>query len=92
MERADGNGPAPGRVGRIMQSRLGIVVAGALLGAVWGVVMWGLTAVLGQDPGGDALVYLVVTMAMIGCGVGAFFGAMGVRRRGGRVSPRIRRD
>lgn len=92
MGREGGQEAGPGRLGRMLQNRIGIVVAGGLLGAVWGLVMWGLTAVLGQDPGGDALVYLVVTMAMIGCGVGAFFGALGVRRRGGRVSPRVRRD
>lgn len=64
---------------------------GILLGALWGVVMWGLTSLAGQESGVRGLVYLALTMGMIGAGIGAFFGAIGVRRRGERVSPRVRR-
>lgn len=83
--------PAPRRGPRMPESRLGIVLLGALLGAAWGVAMWGLTSLLGQESGVRGLIYLALTMAMIGCGVAAFFGAVGVHRRGERVSPKIRR-
>jgi hypothetical protein len=36
------------------------------------------------------LAYLVLSTAMIGCGVAAIFGANEVRRRGERVTPRVR--
>lgn len=46
---------------------------------------------LGQDPGITMLPYLVVTMAMIGGGVAGIFGASTARRRGERVTPKLRR-
>lgn len=73
-------------------NRFVVIALGAVLGALWGMVMWGAASLLGQDSGVRGLVYLAVTMGMIGCGVAAFFGAVAVKRHGDRVSPRIRRD
>jgi predicted lipid-binding transport protein (Tim44 family) len=86
--------PAPQPAGRrslLPSSRVGVVAVGALLGCLWGVLMWGATSLAGQESGGRGLLYLAITMAMIGAGIGAFFGAVGVRSRGERVSPRLRR-
>jgi hypothetical protein len=71
-------------------SRLRVVGSGVLLGGAWGAVMWGIFELAGRDSGGRGLAYLVLTLAMIGGGVAAIFGAAEVRRRGERVSPRIR--
>ncbi len=76
----------------LMDNRFALVLAGVVLGALWGLVMWGLATLLGNDSGVRGLVYLVLTMAMLGGGVAAFFGVFGVVRRGERVAPRIRRD
>ncbi|MCB0883049.1 MAG: hypothetical protein KDC33_12655 [Thermoleophilia bacterium] len=73
-------------------NRFVIIALGAVIGALWGMVMWGVMSVLGQDSGVRGLIYLAVTMAMIGCGVAAVFGAVAVKRHGERVSPRVRRD
>jgi hypothetical protein len=82
--------PAKSRRG-FPQSRPAIVGVGVLIGAAWGLVMWALTTLLGQDSGGKGLAYLVVTMAMMGGGVAAIFGANAARRRGERVAPKLRR-
>lgn len=82
--------PAPDRR-RLPSSRPAIVALGALVGVVWGVVMWALTSLAGQESGGRGLVYLALTMGMIGAGVAAIFGAFIVARRGERVTPRLRR-
>jgi hypothetical protein len=71
--------PASGDRRRLPQSRPAIVGLGVLLGAAWGFVMWGLTTLLGQESGTRGLVYLVVTIAMLGGGVAAFFGIFQVR-------------
>jgi hypothetical protein len=71
-------------------SRLRVIGLGALLGGAWGAVMWGIFTLAGRDADGRMLAYLVVSTAMIGCGVAAFFGANEVRRRGERVTPRFR--
>jgi len=71
-------------------SRLRVIALGALLGAVWGAVMWGIFTLAGSDTDGRSLVYLMISMAMIGCGVAAIFGTADVKRRGERVTPRIR--
>lgn len=68
-----------------------IVIGGAALGAFWGFVMWGITTLAGQDSGPRGLAYLMLTTAMIGCGVAAFFGAFGARKRGERITPKVRR-
>lgn len=70
-------------------NRVAIIVTGIVLGAIWGAVMWGITELAGQDSGLRGLVYLTITIAMLGAGVAAFFGAVGVSRRGERVTPRI---
>lgn len=75
----------------LMSNRFALVVAGVVLGGLWGVVMWGLATLLGSDSGVRGLLYLALTMAMIGGGVAAFFGVFGVVRRGERVGPRLRR-
>ena len=72
-------------------SRWRIVLTGVLLGALWGVVMWGINAAIHQSSSGVVFLYLVLTMAMIGGGVAAFFGAIGIRRGGESVTPRFRR-
>jgi len=66
-------------------------MTGVLVGALWGVVMWGINAAIHHDSNGTVFLYLVLTMAMIGGGVAAFFGAVGIRRGGESVTPRFRR-
>lgn len=61
---------------------------GAAVGAVWGLLMWGIFA-LSQDAGGRDLAYIVFTSAMIGGGVAAVFGTFGARKRGERLFPRL---
>ncbi len=84
---ANDKAPSPWQSNRFV-----VVALGVVLGALWGMVMWGITSLLGQDSGTRGLIYLAITMAMIGGGVAAFFGAFIVKRSGERVSPRIRRD
>jgi len=84
--------PQPAETTRgVPQGRVMTVAIGVLLGAVWGLVMWAFTRLLGQESSVSFLLYLVVSMAMIGGGVAAIFGAGSARRRGERVSPRFRR-
>jgi hypothetical protein len=71
-------------------NRFVILCVGALLGAVWGTIMWGLFELFGQDSGLRGWGYLAITMAMIGAGVAAIFGANAARQRGERVTPRLR--
>jgi hypothetical protein len=68
------------------RSRLAIVGIGILLGAVWGTIMWLLVA---RDDGVTGWLYLTLTIAMLGGGVAAFFGATGAARRGERIGPRL---
>lgn len=67
-------------------SRLKWVGIGLVLGFAWGTVMWGITGAAGNW---TVWLYLSLTMAMIGGGIAAIFGAMNARKRGERVSPRI---
>ncbi len=68
------------------------ILIGIAIGLVWGTGMWGLTALISGDSGGvGQWAYLAVSTAMIGGGVAAVFGAVGARRRGERIAPRIRR-
>lgn len=71
------------------RSRIATVLTGVLLGAVWGTVMWGVSELLGRDSGLSGWAYLTFTVAMIGGGVAAFFGATGAARRGERIGPRL---
>lgn len=71
------------------RSRIAIVLTGAVLGAIWGTIMWGVSELLGQDSGLRGWLYLVFTIAMLGAGVAAFFGATGAARRGERIGPRL---
>jgi hypothetical protein len=80
--------PAP-VTGRRLPPRLAALVTGVALGAVWGAVMWLIFEVAGRDSGGRGLAYLVITVAMIGGGVAAIFGASAARKRGERVFPRL---
>lgn len=73
----------------IYDNRIVLVMLGIVLGAVWGAVMWGAASLMGQDSGLRGLLYLALTMAMIGGGVAAIFGAFSARRRGERVGPRF---
>lgn len=65
---------------------------GILVGFAWGSLMWLITTAFGQDTGGvRGWLYLALSIAMIGGGVAAIFGAAGARKSGERVSPRFRR-
>lgn len=68
-------------------SRLKWVGAGIVLGFAWGSVMWLITGAQGNT---KVWLYIAITMAMIGGGVAAIAGAISARRRGERVSPRIK--
>jgi hypothetical protein len=70
-------------------SRMATLGVGVLLGAVWGSVMWLIAELAGRDSGPRGWAYLALTMAMIGGGVAAIFGASSARRRGERISPRL---
>jgi hypothetical protein len=67
-------------------SRLTMVAVGLALGFAFGTIMW---AVRGADGSWTVWLYIAVTTAMIGGGVAALFGAVGVKRKGERLSPRI---
>jgi hypothetical protein len=73
------------------RSRLAVLGIGILLGAAWGSVMWLIFELAGRESGVRGWAYLAITMAMIGGGVAAIFGANAVRKRGERVSPTFRR-
>ncbi|MGE0028279.1 MAG: hypothetical protein AB7O78_02475 [Thermoleophilia bacterium] len=77
--------PAPAKP----PNRVLIILTGIVLGAVWGTVMWGIFALAGQNSGFSGWLYLTISIAMLGAGVAAFFGAVGVSRRGERVTPRL---
>ncbi len=69
-----------------------MIATGMVLGFAWGSLMWGLVTLFGQKSGGvKGWLYIAISLAMIGAGVAAIFGAFGARRRGERISPRIRR-
>lgn len=70
--------------------RLIYLLLGGLLGAVWGTVMWGIFELGGRETGARGWIYLALTMAMIGFGVAAIFGTVGAKRRGERISPKVR--
>jgi len=70
-------------------SRFAVLGTGVALGAVWGSVMWLIFELAGRESGARGWLYLAVSMAMIGGGVAAIFGAGGARRRGERISPRL---
>ncbi len=59
---------------------------GLLIGLAWGTIMWAIT---GAQGGAAVWLYISLTMAMIGGGVAAIFGAMNARKKGERISPRI---
>jgi hypothetical protein len=84
-KRPDDTPRAEGRV----PSRLLVLITGAVLGLAWGSVMWLIFEAAGRDSGVRGWAYLAVTMAMIGGGVAAIFGANAARKRGERVSPRL---
>jgi hypothetical protein len=65
-----------------------LVLLGVVIGVGWAVVMWLLTTALGQESDVRGLLYLMLTLGMIGGGVASIFGVFGARRRGERVMPR----
>ena len=73
---------------RRIPPRLAVLAVGVALGAVWGSVMWMIFEVAGRETGARGWAYLALTMAMIGGGVAAIFGANAARRRGERITPR----
>ena len=72
-------------------SRVRIVLAGVILGAIWGGIMFGVNAAIHGSANGVVFIYLVITMAMLGGGVAAFFGARTVRRSGESIGPGFRK-
>ena len=74
---------------RRLPSRLAVLATGVVLGAAWGSVMWLIFEAAGRDSGMRGWAYLAITMAMIGGGVAAIFGASAARKRGERVAPRL---
>ncbi len=69
-------------------NRWAVIGLGALFGFAFGTLMWVITGLKGDW---HVWLYLALTTAMLGCGVAAAFGASTVRKRGERVSPRLRR-
>lgn len=67
-------------------SRLKWVAGGLVIGFVWGTFMWLITGMQGDV---KVWMYLALTMAMIGGGIAAIFGAMNARKKGERITPRI---
>jgi hypothetical protein len=72
-------------------SRWRIVLTGVIIGALWGGVMFGINAAIHGSANGIVFTYLVITMAMLGGGVAAFFGAVNVRRGGESIGPGFRK-
>jgi hypothetical protein len=70
--------------------RLKLVGLGVLLGFVWGTVMWGITSAAGQSTGAAGWAYFAITSGMIGGGVAGVFGAVGAKKRGERIGPKMR--
>jgi hypothetical protein len=68
-------------------SRIKWVGGGFVIGFAWGTVMWLITGMQGDA---KVWIYLALTMAMIGGGVAAIFGAMNARKKGERISPRMK--
>ena len=66
-----------------------MLLTGVVLGAAWGSVMWLIFEAAGRDSGVRGWAYLAITLAMIGGGVAAIFGASAARKRGERVGPRL---
>ncbi len=83
--------PPPAAPERRAASRTRTVLAGVGLGALWGSLMWLIFEIAGRESGFRGWAYLAFTLAMIGGGVAAVFGATGARREGERISPRVRR-
>ena len=83
--------PPPGEPGRAPMSRGRTVLTGVVLGAAWGSLMWLVFEIAGRDSGARGWAYLAFTLALIGGGVAAFFGATSARRQGERISPPITR-
>jgi hypothetical protein len=74
------------------RSRWVTLALGLLLGSAWGTIMWLLATAFGQNTGGlRGWLYIALSMAMIGGGIAAVFGAAGAKKGGERVSPRFRR-
>ncbi len=68
-------------------SRLKWVGAGIVIGFFWGSVMWLITGAQGNA---KVWLYLAITMAMIGGGVAGIAGAISARKKGERISPRLK--
>ena len=83
-KRQDATPPAPRQM-----SRMAVLLTGVVLGAAWGSLMWLAFELAGRESGLRGWAYLAITMAMIGGGVAAIFGAGTARKRGERVSPRL---
>ena len=62
------------------------MAGGLTIGFVWGTFMWLITGMQGDV---KVWMYLALTMAMIGGGIAAIFGAMNARKKGERITPRI---
>lgn len=69
-------------------SRIKWVAGGLTIGFVWGTFMWLITGMQGDV---KVWMYLALTMAMIGGGIAAIFGAMNARKKGERITPGLPR-
>jgi hypothetical protein len=78
------------RIAGPSNERIKLLLLGALLGFAWGSVLWGITSAAGQGTGAAGWAYFALTCAMIGGGIGGIFAAAQARRRGERMTPRIR--
>lgn len=71
-------------------SRFAVVLSGVALGVAWGSIMWLIFELTGSESGLRGWAYLAISIGMLGGGVAAFFGATGARKRGERLTPRVR--
>ena len=67
--------------------RVKLFLFGAVLGFAWGSLLWVIT---GRSTGAAGWAYFAITCAMIGGGIGGIWAATQARRRGERVTPKIR--
>jgi hypothetical protein len=71
-----------------MPPRLLALFVGVGVGAIWGLVLFGIGLAIGNDYTAGTLGFLVLTCGMIGGGAASFLGAINARKRGERVMPK----
>ncbi len=75
--------------GARMSPRVRQVLLGAMLGGVWGLLVWLLSLALGDSAVLLLAVYLVVVCSLIGATVAGVMGIAKDRKRAGRTSVRL---